>query len=215
MVGVPERRPLFACLFGAALLALPGFSAGQTSSASKAAIARPAVPANPGTLSSWNDLTPAQKVALKPLAGTWSTLSDGHRRKWLALSNNFDTMPPAERATLHSRMTEWAALTPQARSQARLNFGETRQLTAVERKTRWEAYQALTPEEKRRLAESRNTAPHSIAPAVKPVQPQKLAKVPDITAHSHNAPTVVIPTPQVNPHTLLPLAMPTEPASAP
>ena len=61
-------------------------------------------------------------------------------------------MSGAEQAKLHSRMTEWAALSPQQRTQARLNFAETKQLSPDDKKAKWEAYQALPPEEKRKLA---------------------------------------------------------------
>jgi hypothetical protein len=155
-------------------------------------------------LSGWNALNPAQKQSLLPLATSWGTLTESQRRKWLALTKNFASMSPADQATLHSRMTEWAALSPQQRSRARLNFGETRQLPPTEKKAQWEAYQALSPEEKRRLAESRNTNSAGTATALKPVPPQKQVHVPEVTAHRQNAPTVVIPTPLVNQKTLLP-----------
>ena len=68
------------------------------------------------------------------------------------------------------------------RAQARLNFGKTkelsRQLTPEEKKARWEAYQALSPEEKQKLAAKASPNPTGAATAVKPVSPQKLAAVP-------------------------------------
>ena len=41
----------------------------------------------------WQSLTPAQKQALGPLTGTWSKLSEAHKRKWIALSDNFAAKP--------------------------------------------------------------------------------------------------------------------------
>jgi Protein of unknown function (DUF3106) len=125
----------------------------------------------------WTELTPAQQQALAPLAGKWDTVSEAQKRKWLALSQNFPRMSGAEQAKLHSRMSEWAALSPQQRTQARLNFGETQQLSADDKKAKWEAYQALPPEEKSKLAASA-AKPPATAAAVKPVPPQKLAGVP-------------------------------------
>jgi hypothetical protein len=49
-------------------------------------------------------------------------------------------------------MTEWARLTTQERSQARLNFQEAKQINAIDRKARWDEYQALPPEKKQQLA---------------------------------------------------------------
>ena len=129
------------------------------------------------TQSQWRDLRPAEQAALAPLAGKWDTISAAQKRKWLALSHNFPKMPVAEQARLHSRMSEWAALSPQQRTEARLNFGATQQLSPDDKKAKWEAYQALPPEEKSKLAASAAKPPVTAA-AVKPVPPGKLATIP-------------------------------------
>lgn len=126
----------------------------------------------------WKELTPPQREALKPLGASWSGLSEGHKRKWIALSQNYGRMAPSEQVKLHSRMTEWAALSPQQRTQARFNFAETKALSPDEKKAKWEAYQALSPEEKQKLASGAARKPVGAAPAVKPVAPQKLAATP-------------------------------------
>lgn len=125
----------------------------------------------------WRELKPAEQQALTPLAGTWDTISDAQKRKWLALSKNFPKMSGDEQTKLHSRMMEWVALSPQQRARARLNFGETQQLSPDDKRAKWEAYQALPPEEKRKLA-ARATKPPVTAAAVKPVPPNKLATIP-------------------------------------
>ena len=109
-------------------------------------------------------------------------MSEAQKRKWLALSKNYSSLSPEDQSTLNSRMNEWVAFSPQQRAQARLNFGKTRelsrQLTPEEKKARWEAYQALSPEEKQKLAAKASPNPTGAATAVKPVSPQKLAIVP-------------------------------------
>lgn len=127
----------------------------------------------------WSKLTPAQQVALAPLAPAWSGISEAQKRKWIALSQNYPGLSDAERATLHGRMTEWAGLSPAQRSQARLNFAQTKQLSTEEKKTQWEAYQALSAEQKKQLA-SAGAKPKATgaAPAVTPVAANKLAAVP-------------------------------------
>lgn len=132
----------------------------------------------PGS-SSWVTLTTSQQQSLAPLAGTWNTLSPAHQRKWLTLSHNFPKLAPAEQQVLHSRMREWAALSTKQRAQARLNFGEAKELSAAEKKALWEAYQALPPEEKRKLAAGAQPKPPTTAAAIKPVAKQKLASLPD------------------------------------
>lgn len=136
----------------------------------------------------WHDLSARQQQALQPLAADWDALSEGHKRKWLTLSRNHAKLSPEEKATLHSRMTEWAALSRQQRDQARFNFAEVKQVPADERKAKWEAYQALTPEQKRRLAESAAPRPPGAAGTIRPVPARKLVPVPaDATKGQHSA----------------------------
>jgi hypothetical protein len=153
----------------------------------------------------WNELKPAQQAALAPLGGTWKTLSEAHKRKWLALSRNYARMSADDKARLHGRMTEWAALSPQQRTQARLNFADTKKVAVPDKKAAWEAYQQLSPEEKRKLAAGAAAAkppPPPTAPAVKPVPPQKLTHVPQRKAA--RTPGLAVPPNQVDQNTLLP-----------
>jgi hypothetical protein len=158
---------------------------GPSSAATPAAAgAAPKSPAKP----LWRDLNAKQQQALQPLAGEWDTLSEGHKRKWLALSRNHAKLSAEEKATLRSRMTEWTALSRQQRDQARFNFAEVKQVPADERKAKWEAYQALSPEEKRRLAERAAPRPPGAAGTIRPVPAQKLAPIPtDATKGQHSA----------------------------
>ena len=134
----------------------------------------------------WSDLTPVQQQALKPLAMSWNTISDAQKRKWLEISKNYVTLPPADQATMHSRMNEWVTLSPQQRAQARLNFAKTnelsKQLTPDEKKAKWDSYQALSPEEKEKLVAKGTPKTTGAATAVKPVSPQKLVVVPKNTS---------------------------------
>ncbi|MDQ3060298.1 MAG: DUF3106 domain-containing protein [Pseudomonadota bacterium] len=186
----PEGRrpslPWRALVLTGLLLAPPlGFAQIPLPPASAAAAAR-GVPDPLGRAtapdSSWAELTPQQQQALAPLASSWDHISQPQKRKWLEISRNYRLLTPQEQATLNSRMSEWVALSPQQRVQARLNFGKTkelsRQLTPEEKKARWEAYQALSPQEKEKLAAKASPKPSGAAPAVKPVPPQKLTGLP-------------------------------------
>lgn len=142
-------------------------------SAVKSATSRPA----------WVELTPMQQQSLKPLAPNWDTnISEAQKRKWLEISKNYPSLPPEGQATMHSRMSEWIALSSEQRAQARLNFAKTKelskQLTPEEKKAKWQTYQALSPEEKQKLAAKASPKPAGAATAVKPVAPQKLAAIP-------------------------------------
>jgi hypothetical protein len=140
---------------------------------------------NPASSSGWLRLSQKQRRALAPLAATWDSLSQAHQRKWLVISKNYPGLNQSEKAKMHERMTEWAALNPQERAQARLNFGKTaeisKELTPAEKLAKWQAYQALPPEQRQELSDKAKTRPLGAAPAVKPVPPQKLALVPPVT----------------------------------
>ena len=134
----------------------------------------------------WSELTPAQQAALGPLASAWVGISEAQKRKWIALSQNYPSLSPTERETLHGRMTEWAALSPAQRNQARINFTQTKNLSADEKKAQWEAYQALSPDQKQRLAAGAQPKAAGAALAVTPVAPNKLAAVPVTRSEASN-----------------------------
>ena len=169
----------------------------QTSSATVAKTA-PSLPGRP----LWMDLTESQQQALAPLAQLWPTMTEPHKRKWLAVSQNFGQLTADEQATVQGRMREWAALSPQQRTTARLNYADAKQLLQEDKKAKWEAYQALSPEAKQKLAAQQPVQPvMGAAPAVKPVAPAKLVTSP---AASTNKPLPRIATDQAAPATLLP-----------
>ncbi|MES2942061.1 MAG: DUF3106 domain-containing protein [Pseudomonadota bacterium] len=190
-------------------LAAPGAPsvAGKTSApAANKALAAPAT-AGPA----WSELTHAQQQSLKPLAHGWASISEPQKRKWLEISKNYASLPPEGQATMHSRMNEWVAMSPQERAQARLNFAKTKelskQLTPEEKKAKWQTYQALSPEEKAKLAEKASPKPVGAATAVKPVAPQKLATVPPHANPNPKAETR--PAPKIaSPQTVTPAAKP-------
>lgn len=133
----------------------------------------------------WKELTPAQQASLRPLAANWSTIEEAQKRKWIALSNNYATLPAAEQQKMHGRMAEWSSLSQQQRTQARLNFAESNKLSPKEKTEKtaskaadWEAYQALSPEEKQKLAAKASPKPTGAAMAIKPPPPAQLATVP-------------------------------------
>lgn len=159
----------------------------------------------PSSKPAWHELTPAQQQSLKPLTTHWSSLGEAEKRKWLAISKNYPSLPATEQAKLHSRMTEWASLSPRQRTQARLNFAESKKLSPTEKAATWQAYQALSPEEKQKLAAKAASKPAGVATAVKPVPPHKLAVVPVTRQTSRQAaPKLAAATPAVDHNTLLP-----------
>ena len=147
---------------------------------------RPTDAAVPASGPGWMELTAAQKLALRPLAERWSFLSELQKRRWLVLAQSFASLPAPEQAKLHERMTEWANLSAQQRNQARLNFATANKLAPDNKRAQWEAYQALSSEEKKRLAAGATPRPTGAATALRPVPARKLAQVPAATASDAN-----------------------------
>lgn len=216
-----KLRIATACLAAGSLLA--GLALAQTPHNAPAAsrtVTRvaPAPKVAPGP--AWRELAPGQQKALAPLAAQWETLNEAQKRKWIALSANYPKMSGEEQAKLHSRMTEWVSLSPQQRTIARLNYGETRKLTPDDRKAKWEAYQALSPEEKKKLAAgATQPKPPATAAALRPVPKEKLATLPRSRPNLEaKTPRIAAAPNQVDHNTLLPHVQPPEapaPARAP
>ena len=141
------------------------------------------MPSLVGAEARWESLSAGQKTALSPLQGAWNGLSDGQRRKWLAIAKTYPELGAVEQEKMHGRMLEWAALSPKDRELARLNYAQTKSLPKSDRAATWEAYQALSADERQKLAEGAKTKPVGAAVALKPVAPEKLATVP-VTRHT-------------------------------
>ncbi|RYF77026.1 MAG: DUF3106 domain-containing protein [Comamonadaceae bacterium] len=171
--------------------------------------------------SSWAQLTPMQRASLAPLEGHWSTMSEAQKRKWIALSGNYTSLTPDERRTLHSRMTEWATLSPRDRAQARLNFAEVKQVSPEERKAKWAAYQALSDDERRKLADRASERPRSAAIPIRPIPAQKLVEVPGSAGPGEHGARIRLAAPSERPRGVsmpMPASVPAPPmpdASAP
>ena len=176
----------------------------------KAAVPQPGSPKPkppPITKPSWSELTPLQQQALQPLAAQWAQLSAESKQKWLALSKNYASLSSAEQAKLHSRMSAWVSLSTNERTEARLNFAETKKLPPDEKAAHWQSYQELSAEEKRKLAAQAYGKPSGVA-VIKPVQQRKLTEVP-VTPHTPQQGSKLAGINQsVHPNTLLPQRSP-------
>ena len=136
----------------------------------------------------WETLSTQQKLALYPLAERWASLSKAQKKYWLTLAETFHTLPQSEQDRLHARMTTWASLSAQQRNQARLNYAGASRLAPKDKLERWEAYQALSEEEKRQLAARAAAKPQGAATALRPAPSRKLVQVPAALQASPNRP---------------------------
>ena len=87
-----------------------------------------------------------------------------------------DKLSSAEQQVMQARMKEWVALGPVQRNQARLNFNTVQNLSKDEKKSRWDEYQALSEEEKRKLSAGALAPAKTAAPSRTPVAPDRLVQ---------------------------------------
>lgn len=138
--------------------------------------------------SGWLNLSDLQRKALQPLAPHWAQMSAAQKSKWLAISTNFEKLSAKEQIILHERMADWASLSPQQRALARLTFNETKNLGAEEKKSQWEAYQALSSDDKKKLAAQQTTGIQGAATASVATPPNKVMRLPGkSTPPPHNS----------------------------
>jgi Protein of unknown function (DUF3106) len=150
--------------------------------------------AGPGP--NWAQLTPAQQGALAPLRNDWDSLDAGRKQKWLEVASRFGQMSPQRQQRVRERMTEWARLSPSQRTEARINYQQSKQVAPEDRQARWEAYQALSSDERAALAARANPAVPGASQA-SPAQTLRRAPV-DALAPKSNlvAPTRSVPAPK-------------------
>ena len=132
--------------------ALAWLAARSVTAAHAAEPATAAAPAESGPR--WPALNATQQQALAPLEPAWSSIDAPRKRKWLEVADRFPRMPADERLRVQERMAAWSAMSPNERARARVQFQETRLIGAEQRQARWQAYQALPEEERKRLAQA-------------------------------------------------------------
>ena len=175
-------------------MAPKGAAAEQPASTATAPASRPA----------WSELGSGQKAALAPLAHHWDTLTENHKRKWIAMVRNFDKLPAEEQAKMHGRMSAWAGLSTMERDQARLNYAEARKVGVDEKRARWEAYQALSDEQRDKLASSVAPKRPGVAAPARPGRAPELLRMVPTGGDVNSRPRVGVPAAAVDHNTLLP-----------
>jgi Protein of unknown function (DUF3106) len=122
----------------------------------------------------WGALSVPQRTTLAPLAPEWARLTPVVQHKWIEIAGKLPTMSVEQQQRVHERMREWARLSPEQRTEARLNFQQFRQWGGADKQARWEAYQALPLEERQALAAKAARA--ASAPASIPASPTHLLR---------------------------------------
>ena len=118
----------------------------------------------------WGQLPDTQKEILAPLETDWSSITKDQKKKWVEVANRYPNMTDAEKNTLQSRMSEWANMSSEQRRAARDNYLRSLKFSPEKKAEAWHAYQQLSDEDKKRLAEKKlsTTKPTAVtAPTLK------------------------------------------------
>ncbi len=102
----------------------------------------------------WESLKPAQQKILAPLESDWDYMLPDSRKKWTQVANIYPKMSAQDQERLQSRMAGWSNLSQKERRLARENYLASLKFPAEKKAEAWSAYQKLSDEQKKKLAES-------------------------------------------------------------
>ncbi len=165
---------------------------------SMAGNARAASPRNEGP--SWEQLDQDQQSTLAPLQEQWQWLTLQQKQRWLMIADSYDDFSPEEQARIGEHMREWAKFSLVDQSQARLNYSNTSNLSAEDKRRLWEEYQALSARERKRLAQGGILRPGGVALAPRPNAKStgRLVRVPAAAINPNRAnPPKILPPPEI------------------
>ncbi|MBU3630129.1 DUF3106 domain-containing protein [Polynucleobacter sp. AP-Melu-500A-A1] len=102
----------------------------------------------------WEGLKPAQQKILMPLESDWDYMSPDSRKKWIQVAIIYPKMSEKDQERLQSRMSSWSSLSQKDRRLARDNYLSSLKFPAEKKAEAWSAYQKLSDEQKKKLADS-------------------------------------------------------------
>ena len=102
----------------------------------------------------WESLKPVQQQILAPLESDWDYMLPDSRKKWTQVANIYPKMSEQDQQRLQSRMTSWSNLSQKERRIARENYLSSLKFPAEKKAEAWTAYQKLSDEQKKKLAET-------------------------------------------------------------
>jgi hypothetical protein len=98
-------------------------------------------------------LSLAQQKILAPLESDWDYMLPDSRKKWVQVANLYPKMNSLDQERLQSRMASWSNLSQKDRRIARENYLTSLKFPAEKKAEAWSAYQKLSDEQKKKLAE--------------------------------------------------------------
>lgn len=101
----------------------------------------------------WEGLNVNQQKILAPLESDWDYMLPDSRKKWIYVANIYPKMSSQDQERLQSRMASWSNLSQKDRRIARENYLTSLKFPPEKKAEAWSAYQKLSDEQKKKLAE--------------------------------------------------------------
>jgi hypothetical protein len=102
----------------------------------------------------WESLKPGQQKILAPLEDDWDYMLPDSRKKWIQVANLYPKMSETDQQRLQARMNGWSKLSQKERRLARENYLSSLKFPAEKKAEAWSAYQKLSDEQKKKLAQA-------------------------------------------------------------
>jgi hypothetical protein len=129
----------------------------------------------------WESLKPAQQKTLAPLEDDWDYMLPESRKKWIQVANLYPKMSDADQQRLQSRMTSWSKLSQKDRRLARENYLDSLKFPAEKKAEAWSAYQKLSDEQKKKLAQAEANKKKPSAASAPTLQQHPIVQKPNLT----------------------------------
>jgi len=144
----------------------------------------------------WESLKPSQQQILAPLESDWDYMLPDSRKKWIQVANIYPKMSNQDQQRLQSRMASWSKLSQKERRLARENYLSSLKFPAEKKAEAWTAYQKLSDEEKKKLADAQaKKKPSAInAPTLQQRSVNLSGTPPPPTPNPRSIPTAEAPT---------------------
>ena len=149
----------------------------------------------------WEGLKPEQQKILAPLEGDWDYMLPDSRKKWIQVANLYPKMSETDQQRLQSRMTSWSNLSQKDRRLARENYLSSLKFPAEKKAEAWSAYQKLSDEQKKKLAQAEVNKKKPTAASAPTLQQHPITQKSNLapTLPVSSTPTTEAPAPSASP----------------
>ena len=151
----------------------------------------------------WEGLKPEQQKILAPLESDWDYMLPESRKKWIQVANLYPKMSEVDQQRLQSRMTSWSNLSQKDRRLARENYLSSLKFPAEKKAEAWSAYQKLSDEQKKKLAQAEVNKKKPTAVSAPTLQQHPITQKSNLapTLPASSAPTSETSSPSTSPDT--------------